>query len=638
MEILAQFANFKLAGDRYVREAVFYFRDLLYGPPNAAGSKASQGGNGSKSSSRRCYFIYGREQPGRRRRRGLGARVGTMSDADLEAELAARRAARVRERNKYERAMRSEKLAALEEELNRLRSEIARIDPAITRRAAGISDERSTQHSHVTWDALPQGDADSSQQLTDDSGPQGKVPPPPPMRGPPPPPGEGDFDLVVDPEKQKREKAERQRRREEKRKQREEAKKPMTLADIIRSAGPDPIKRLKPASAKVSDSDDATAESSFADSLQTMKMALKSRDGDSPDQIQSPAKDVDTAEMSNRDNGDNGVSSTTSAAVASESENSQQEHASRLTDREPTVMNGSKDETSDEKPSSITDSPQRSDEARGDKIFDKADDQNAGTSEHGGFDSVIQNNGDGAVEKNANMPSVSDSKVVSDAFEKPDPSVSPACRQSARPERKEDSYSRSSSPVENGSHAASAAVPTRPKSTGSEAVHSVGEVMAERSNPGEQHSNDTLGNARTEGRILRGDVEEPHHENGIRLSSRSLSRGSGEQGGMQQNDLNRDNVGLPSDSARLSSLSNLVANLPAPSRRSLGADGDSGKPIATSLSSSDSISSRSPSKLTLAEKRKIRNASRRARNNVDAAQRINDDELTADPVTLHKLD
>lgn len=64
-------------------------------------------------------------------------------------------------------------------------------------------------------------------------------------------PGEGA--ITIDPEKQKREKAERQRRREEKRKEREKAKKKVTLADIIRSAGPDPAKKLKPASKKVAD-------------------------------------------------------------------------------------------------------------------------------------------------------------------------------------------------------------------------------------------------------------------------------------------------------------------------------------------------------------------------------------------------
>ena len=55
-----------------------------------------------------------------------------------------------------------------------------------------------------------------------------------------------DDDEPVDPEKQKREKEERQRRREAKRKEREAAKKPMTLADIIRSAGKNPMARLKP--------------------------------------------------------------------------------------------------------------------------------------------------------------------------------------------------------------------------------------------------------------------------------------------------------------------------------------------------------------------------------------------------------
>jgi hypothetical protein len=51
------------------------------------------------------------------------------------------------------------------------------------------------------------------------------------------------------------EKEERQRRREEKRKLREQAQEKLTLADIIRAAGPDPIKMLKPMTPKPADLD-----------------------------------------------------------------------------------------------------------------------------------------------------------------------------------------------------------------------------------------------------------------------------------------------------------------------------------------------------------------------------------------------
>jgi hypothetical protein len=308
-ETLAQFANWKLAGDRLVRDVV---QGVQSGGAAASASARGAWTSGANSNHRGPPGPYGHAgatrypRAARRRRRyyaggagstsggasgggaakggggggeGFGGfgrsggddgeRVGALTDAELEAELAARRASRSRERARYARAMRSEKLVALEEELMRLRGEISRIDPDLPRRAAGIAPLDSRQnHAHVSWDlpdasdgrryAAEAGDQGTARRARADPGTSldefGSTPPPPPPLGSRNTENLGDLDdLVIDPEQQRREKAERQRRREEKRKQREAAKKPMTLADIIRSAGPDPIRRLKPASKKPTD-------------------------------------------------------------------------------------------------------------------------------------------------------------------------------------------------------------------------------------------------------------------------------------------------------------------------------------------------------------------------------------------------
>ncbi|KAI0559554.1 hypothetical protein FGB62_142g060 [Gracilaria domingensis] len=240
--ILSHFANLKLAGDRVVRDAVHSIQSV---PPVELPRPAR-------------HARPTRRRRGRRYKHASSRRVNAMSDADLEAELAARRAARARERERYAKAMRSEKLALLESELLRLRSEISRIDrptplgggtPPTARWEALPHDRRSSRNARSRPGAYPSSSPLGSPPLSSapppaafpDRSAPGAPPAAPPMPPPPPP------DLpAMDPEKQKREKLERQRRREAKRKEREAAKKPLTLADIIRGAGPNPAGRLKP--------------------------------------------------------------------------------------------------------------------------------------------------------------------------------------------------------------------------------------------------------------------------------------------------------------------------------------------------------------------------------------------------------
>ena len=263
--VLAHFANFKLTGDRIVRDTVQ--------------SLQSSQIRDSASSSTRSFFVSSNplsQTNSRRRRRRRGrqtgrssARVNSLTDADLEAELAARRSSRARERERYAKAMRSEKLSLLEGELLRLRSEISRIDPVVPLGGGTPPTSR--------WEALapPRGITSTGslpQQMSTPGTPApGRAPPPPP----PPPPRGMDDDEPIDPEKQKREKAERQRRSEQKRKEREAAKKPLTLAEIIRGAGPDAAKRLKPSgSIKVPDIL-APNEEEKTESVKDLKSQLK---------------------------------------------------------------------------------------------------------------------------------------------------------------------------------------------------------------------------------------------------------------------------------------------------------------------------------------------------------------------------
>lgn len=273
--ILAYFANFKLAGDRVVRDTVSVLRrpssdDRAINKSSHAGSYA--GGIHVRPSNRP-----------RRRRRGASSRsrryqnhtrVSVMTDDDLEAELASRRDSRARERERFARSMRSEKLSVLETELLRLRSEISRMDPTFNNRNPPLprsfgtspignhgSAGGSTTHGtppNARWESLQPRSHPGHQQHMNPAGspgmpgrPGGPPPPGSPHGGPPPPPpppgmGGDDDELEKDPETKKREKEERVRRREAKRKEREAAKKPLTLAEIIRGAGPNPMNKLKP--------------------------------------------------------------------------------------------------------------------------------------------------------------------------------------------------------------------------------------------------------------------------------------------------------------------------------------------------------------------------------------------------------
>lgn len=227
--VLGHFANLKLAGDRVVRDAIISMQ--AKDPSLSTSSAMRTFFTASPSSSRR-----------RRRRRGprFSTRVNTMSDADLEAELVARRASRARERERYAKSMRSEKLSLLEGELARLRSEISRLDHGAPARPGGTPP-------NARWESLTRGTsrhAPAQRPRSPSLGVGATAPRPPP--GPPPPPGGGGDVEALDPERQRREKAERQKRREQKRREREAANKPMTLADIIKAAGPDPARRLQP--------------------------------------------------------------------------------------------------------------------------------------------------------------------------------------------------------------------------------------------------------------------------------------------------------------------------------------------------------------------------------------------------------
>lgn len=230
----------------------------------------------------------------RRRRRGRVA-VNKLSDADLEAELAARRAARSKERERYARALRSEKLSALEGELHRLRQELVR---------AGRGGLHGTPP-NARWEPLPErrGVGAGGAGAGGNKMPPGTPVPRGPGAPPPMPPLQGDGDgLFVDPETRRREKEERQRRREEKRKEREANRKPLTLAEIIKSAGPDPMRRLKPpGSIAVPDVHEPEEHAVGGDELKDVREGLKkveSKEGspekkDGDDAMEGAEKDDD---------------------------------------------------------------------------------------------------------------------------------------------------------------------------------------------------------------------------------------------------------------------------------------------------------------------------------------------------------
>lgn len=240
-DVLARFANFKLAGDRAVRDVAHTIVNVSAASSNAVSNAAAR--SGTMLNARGGVGRRGRRRRRYTNRRHSQRRVGVMTDAELEAELAARRAQRARERDRYARSMRSDKLQVLEMELNRLRSKIGGGTPANPRwESLGDSGRGRAPSLNSSVRREPPGTPMPEPNTGGGGGGGGGPPPPPPMHGLRDPNEEEE----IDPEKQKREKAERQRRREQKRKEREANKKPMTLADIIRSAGKNPIARLKP--------------------------------------------------------------------------------------------------------------------------------------------------------------------------------------------------------------------------------------------------------------------------------------------------------------------------------------------------------------------------------------------------------
>ncbi|CAN8067022.1 unnamed protein product [Agarophyton chilense] len=272
MIVLGAAATAKLTGDRLVREFVEYIRrntrvrehalrtpiPLQRNRQRLSRTMKQSATTGSSSSRKR--------QPSRRSKR-----LSLLTDADLEAELENRRRRRAKERSNYSRAMPSDKLATLESELLRLRRELSRIDgsnavsrsqplrpvtsnvPRLSPCIPNTSLSPPSQTTHIIpTTPLPPSSVTPALAAPSKAPRSGGPPPPPP---PPPPMASGNVSSSIDPERQKQEKIERQKRREAKKKEREEAqsKQKLTLADIIRSAGPDPTRHLKPASKKAAD-------------------------------------------------------------------------------------------------------------------------------------------------------------------------------------------------------------------------------------------------------------------------------------------------------------------------------------------------------------------------------------------------
>lgn len=625
-DALAHFANFKLAGDRLVRDAVFSIRLLKHESPSSGSRKyffgSSNVARSANGSSRLAISGNRAARGGRRRRRVEGARVGAMSDADLEAELAARRAARARERNRYARAMRTEKLAALEEELNRLRGEISKIDPAITRRAVGMSDNRAQQHAHVTWDKLPGEHVGSSRRTSgDENGRSGSIPPPPPPpRGPPLSPGDSGtegFDLVIDPEKQKREKEERQRRREEKRKQREAAKKPMTLADIIRSAGPDPMKRLKPVSAKVIESDVAGAESSFEESIKTLKSALKS----STDGIAGTDNEVE-----------NSVDGAVREALATKpgSESDPGSTAGPLAPSKDDIGDSLNKSPTDKENFIMEDSACAPTNGKAEKDI-KFDTRNVKS------DIFVENQTTEKLLSGLKKETSTNTQVET-------PTTSG-----------QDEVDITSLGIADG------------KSDGTEALQNSplpqvgngskpGEAMPFKSSDAAASAFDNLANLSTSafsGESVNQDDTGPKDNNSetpqyIKTSERTNGEHNAELNGVppsldfkiSQRDVrgHKGDGELPNKTA-LSSLSKLVATMPSTSQRVLSGETSlNGSADGRTLSASNSNSAKSPTKLTLAEKRQLRRTASRNRSSRESAQSENPGESAADSLNAHKID
>lgn len=193
--VLASFANLKLWGDRCVRDAILALQ--------------AQDPNISTSSAMRSLFVAQTNNHLRKKKRLR--KLYHLSDKELEIELNLRRERKARERERYARAMRADKLALLETELDRLKLHMA-----------GTHQQQQQQKPvHVTNSS--QSSLHSPNHSLDKQ----------------------DFQ-PLDLEKLAKDKLERQRRRQLKRKERTMIKKKLTIVDVVRSAGPHPISRLKP--------------------------------------------------------------------------------------------------------------------------------------------------------------------------------------------------------------------------------------------------------------------------------------------------------------------------------------------------------------------------------------------------------
>ena len=252
MTILGAAACAKLTADRLVRDLLTYFRETTVTSPAPRPTSSRLHRNNYSLSRPMKPSLSG--FPSRPSSRRTKKKVSLMTDAELRTELNTRRRRRAKERHLYSRAMQSEKLAALESDLAKLRREMHTIHPISSKPIL----RQRTSHS-VRWQNLPRDHRplDITSSSLSNNLPPLSLPINTTSAPPPPPPCEPAEDevLIIDPEKRSREKEERQRRREAKRKERAQSKKPMSLADIVRSAGPNPMKCLKPATKERADFD-----------------------------------------------------------------------------------------------------------------------------------------------------------------------------------------------------------------------------------------------------------------------------------------------------------------------------------------------------------------------------------------------
>jgi hypothetical protein len=274
-EVLGAAANAKLAGDRAVSSTITALR--------AASMSIATAARPSEPAPRPRSRVGGRRRR-TQRAGGLSSAsrsINALSDDELERVLAERRS----ERERYAGRLRKDKLSRLEGELASLRRDIGRIDtptpaslsyrgtppnvdngpPGQPRRGSLAGPRRSRMNNGVPdvpaaspmpppppppMALMPRGSADDDEDGddgVDDASESMSVPGvAPPVPGTP---------AAAKAEQRRCEKEERLKRREAKRKERETAPIKLTLVDIIRGAGPDPIRMLKPATPKAADLD-----------------------------------------------------------------------------------------------------------------------------------------------------------------------------------------------------------------------------------------------------------------------------------------------------------------------------------------------------------------------------------------------